>query len=1757
MGHGWVMSWAIWCHAWSRSVLPSSIARIFLVHLALLETGAVFYSKNLSSTYLHFNLSSGIYTAFSHHQHALGHPHLHSLRSTTPFLDPIGRRCLRVAVDVGSSRPTGDRPVSPRQHGSESKSDASARSDEPGGNRTAEEGSGSTGSESEATRAEGVHAAGTNGSRRSVAASNGSSKHVASEGPMESWIATNEDTQRVAGSSDWVSPAKLKEKNRSNGLGTGVTDLAAGFIVCVGVAAMAFMGFKRQAARLAPSVQHQPPATTVVVSTAVTAAVATPVATPAANLATASDAKPAEAAKISQAPANVAQSSSTELTGDVDSGVATGATTLAAPAPASHLPSAHSVSPEAVSDSASKPSDKPALGPEAETFGVTDASAAAVNSVPAALKPAETAAPEAAPAEATAALAPASAPGSSEAASVEAAKEEVAAVAPALGDAVRASAPVASIADASASVAPALSPATDTTPANAAKEPLVPLPLPVPVPVPVHVTESAVQMVEAAEQGGSGSNSGSVSSSKEVQKESASETKGKSVDVRETALEEPAAASAVSAADDNSFAASTGASASAAADGGAAAADASTHTPVLAPHSARESPANVDSPSLEEQVESIAFDVASAVAAAPADVAAAAVDAVAAIAKASAAAATGPTLPRLTKHDDSQVFNTKDVLPSHAFQMASEFAPDSAHASAMHVAAADMPSMAAESAEAEAAKPGESAPLLLASTAAPAATVAPAAAGEAAAVEAAVEGATSGEAAAATGALAEVQAATPAAVAAAPAEAPAAVPASAVPAVVAEMEEAEAVEKLSPFVDAVEQFEAAEEEGGLEAPVVAGAVAPDTSVAGAAAPAAAAADGGIETVPGASLVRAASAEGKGEEREKEVSSRQEGGGSGGGAVSAVMGGVKEWWERVAASAFVPAPVSAVSSKLAGVAKSVGGTGAAQNNQQWKQHEEEVQVQQQGRAAGQRVVVRAAADAGQQQAVQDLQLLGVIEGHVDASSICSRREFARWLVHASNALASDPAHRVQPAMYIDSLSTPAFDDVGPQDPDYSAIQGLAEAGLISSKLSFTDLGCPRAATTATTTTTSASAPSSAAQSSDSSQSAGAAGSAAFRARPGCNSGSGALFHPDSPLTRQDLVSWKAALDSVVQPHDVTMLAQLSSQPPPFIDMDRIDPDALPSVLLDAAKRDTSIKSNTSSNSTTSSSSSGGGGIVTTAFGFTRRFDPQKPVTRGQAAIALAAAGEGRELVREAVGRARAERAAAAALEAAQAEAERRLREAVREMVERDEVVGEDRRVRKAMEEAGEVLRATAERVEGELEQEKASIRQLKTSLKEQQQQAERERQEQQQAAASVQERVQNEMQAVRQQWEEVQRMLGQAEEAAERAREREREVQGEKEALQKARVEAEAELQVVRAASERVQQAWRELAEREREVQRREEQEREKQQLLQMEMRDEQQQQEEGKEGRKVTPEGAGAAGFANTADDADANSSSADSPSGLSSFINRLISLSPFSRAHPQLDPTPASVAAPVAVDPSEWGVKVAAEAAHGTTAPAAAAAASSATGDATTAAKGTRERAADGDGSAFENSDEGETAGMAAWGGLGEKGLDPQVWKARASELVQPVGKRVREAVRAAEKGWEAMGERVEGIKREVGVAGMQLEVGRAVGEAAARGRGGVEEGRRAVEQGAKAVGVAGVVVRERVGEMVEKGGKRLSEVVQSGGKKVDEVVEVGGKTMGEIKGKVGNAVMEMKGVMEEAWSKIADGGGEGDARGKSGSAS
>ncbi|XP_034205100.1 MAR-binding filament-like protein 1-1 isoform X3 [Prunus dulcis] len=232
----------------------------------------------------------------------------------------------------------------------------------------------------------------------------------------------------------------------------------------------------------------------------------------------------------------------------------------------------------------------------------------------------------------------------------------------------------------------------------------------------------------------------------------------------------------------------------------------------------------------------------------------------------------------------------------------------------------------------------------------------------------------------------------------------------------------------------------------------------------------------------------------------------------------------------------------------------------------------------------KVLVPAVVDQVQGQALAALQVLKVIEAEVQPGDLCTRREYARWLVSASSALSRNSISKVYPAMYIENVTELAFDDITPEDPDFSSIQGLAEAGLISSKLSRNDM----------------------LSSLDEDE-------------------SPFYFSPESPLSRQDLVSWKMALEKRNLPKaDKEVLYQISG----FIDTDKIHPDACPALVADL---------------------SGEQGIITLAFGYTRLFQPAKPVTKAQAAIALAT-GEYSDLVSEELARIEAESIAENAVDA---------------------------------------------------------------------------------------------------------------------------------------------------------------------------------------------------------------------------------------------------------------------------------------------------------------------------------------------------------------------------------------------------------------------------------------------------------------------------------------------------------------------------
>lgn len=205
----------------------------------------------------------------------------------------------------------------------------------------------------------------------------------------------------------------------------------------------------------------------------------------------------------------------------------------------------------------------------------------------------------------------------------------------------------------------------------------------------------------------------------------------------------------------------------------------------------------------------------------------------------------------------------------------------------------------------------------------------------------------------------------------------------------------------------------------------------------------------------------------------------------------------------------------------------------------------------------KVLVPAVVDQLQSLALSALKELKVIEDDVQPGDLCTRREYARWLVIASGILSRSTTSKVYPAMYIENISELAFDDITPDDHDFPSVQGLAEAGLVASKLSRYDM------------------------------------QSSVDEDP-----SPLLFSPESPLSRQDLVSWKLALEKRQLPDvDIKILQQLSG----FIDIDKINQDAWPALVADLAAGEQSI--------------------ITLAFGYTRLFQPEKPVTKAQAAMAL--------------------------------------------------------------------------------------------------------------------------------------------------------------------------------------------------------------------------------------------------------------------------------------------------------------------------------------------------------------------------------------------------------------------------------------------------------------------------------------------------------------------------------------------------------
>ncbi len=160
-----------------------------------------------------------------------------------------------------------------------------------------------------------------------------------------------------------------------------------------------------------------------------------------------------------------------------------------------------------------------------------------------------------------------------------------------------------------------------------------------------------------------------------------------------------------------------------------------------------------------------------------------------------------------------------------------------------------------------------------------------------------------------------------------------------------------------------------------------------------------------------------------------------------------------------------------------------------------------------------------------QHIEDLAALGVLSVESNATKsntatnqfepnkIITRKEYARWLVAANNAMyANNPAKQIRLAS---ESAQSAFSDVGKTNPDFGQIQGLAEAGLIPSPLSGDSVEV--------------------------------------------------LFRPDAPLTREQLILWKLPLDTRQALPGANLEAV--KQTWGFQDVGKIDPKALRAVLAD--------------------------------------------------------------------------------------------------------------------------------------------------------------------------------------------------------------------------------------------------------------------------------------------------------------------------------------------------------------------------------------------------------------------------------------------------------------------------------------------------------------------------------------------------------------------------------------------------------------
>ncbi|KAM1744350.1 hypothetical protein ACFX11_011247 [Malus domestica] len=228
----------------------------------------------------------------------------------------------------------------------------------------------------------------------------------------------------------------------------------------------------------------------------------------------------------------------------------------------------------------------------------------------------------------------------------------------------------------------------------------------------------------------------------------------------------------------------------------------------------------------------------------------------------------------------------------------------------------------------------------------------------------------------------------------------------------------------------------------------------------------------------------------------------------------------------------------------------------------------------------RIIIPVAVDSTQQEALAVLKKLKIIEDDVKADELCTRREYARWLVQLNSSLERNAKHRLVPSISLARSIISAFEDVCVKDPDFGSIQALAEAGVIPSKLS---------------------------QKSSS--------------YDGLNSYGNINFSPERFISRQDLIDWKAHLEYDFLPGVIEKISTTTTVG--FMDVKGISSDAPAGLYIDMLTEESSILRKVFGIPSfhVYSKVYSKNAVAYYLAGQCKRLQPNQPSTKAQAAVAL--------------------------------------------------------------------------------------------------------------------------------------------------------------------------------------------------------------------------------------------------------------------------------------------------------------------------------------------------------------------------------------------------------------------------------------------------------------------------------------------------------------------------------------------------------